>query len=72
METNNKTQESGYGSFFAHHTLCVRFFDEVAIFNVDLSKKEIGTIRTNGLKETLGLEQRGKLATTWANVKAIG
>ena len=49
----------------------VRFFDEVAIFNVDLSKKEIGTIRTNGLKETLGLEPRGKLAATWANAKAF-
>jgi len=47
--------------------------DEVALFNVTLDEQDIQTIMSKGLKESLGLAavvSSGKLATTWAGIKA--
>jgi len=47
--------------------------DEVALFNVSLTEQDIQTLMNNGLKESLGLAavvSSGKLATTWAGIKA--
>lgn len=43
--------------------------DEVAIFNVALSEDDITNIMGNGLGGMLSVFDKGKLATTWANIK---
>ena len=43
--------------------------DEVAIFNVALSEEDILNIMNNGLMGMLAVSNKGKLATTWANIK---
>jgi hypothetical protein len=43
--------------------------DEVAIFNVVLSEDDIINIMNNGLAGMLSVFDKGKLATTWANIK---
>ena len=43
--------------------------DEVAIFNVALSEDDIINIMDNGLAGMLSVFDKGKLATTWANIK---
>lgn len=47
--------------------------DEVGIFNVALALEDIQNIAENGYKEALGaaisVDARGKLVTTWANLK---
>jgi len=47
--------------------------DEVAIFSVALEEEDINTIMTEGLQEAVGIrvvEPMGKLALTWAQVRA--
>jgi hypothetical protein len=47
--------------------------DEVAVFNVALEAADIQTLIDKGLKETLkpsAVDLSGKLATTWASIKA--
>jgi hypothetical protein len=47
--------------------------DEVAIFNVALTDRDIQNIADKGLEEAIsptGVNISGKLTTTWATVKA--
>lgn len=47
--------------------------DEVALFNVSLDEQDIQTLMNKGLKESLGIAAvvfSGKLASTWASIKA--
>lgn len=44
--------------------------DEVAILNVALNKDDIKTIMNKGLEDALAIDRSGKLATTWASIKA--
>jgi len=44
--------------------------DEVAIFNVGLSKDDIKTIMTKGLDGMTAVSQSGKLTTTWSAIKS--
>jgi hypothetical protein len=44
--------------------------DEIAIFNVVLSEDDINEIIENGLNDTLAVNPRGKVATTWAAIKS--
>lgn len=57
------------GDFLAHHQFMLGLFDEVAIFNVDLSEEQINAIRENGLQAALGVDPQGKLTTSWAMIK---
>lgn len=43
--------------------------DEVGIFNVPLSDKDLIQIMNNGLEETLAVSSIGKLTTTWGRLK---
>jgi len=43
--------------------------DEVAIFNVALTKDDIKTIMTKGLEGATAVSPSGKLTTTWGNIK---
>ncbi len=45
------------------------FVDEIAIFDVALSEKEINEIIDDGLGGILAVNPSGKVATTWANIK---
>lgn len=69
MNTNDKAQEVNMGDFLAHHTFMFGLFDEVAIFNVDLTEDQIKAIMDNGLQAALGVDPQGKLATSWAMIK---
>ena len=47
--------------------------DEVAVFNVALAEQDIQTLMNKGLKESINpsaVDLSGKLATTWASIKA--
>jgi len=44
--------------------------DDVAVFNVALSQDEITEIMENGLASSLAVAPAGKIATTWAGIKA--
>ena len=44
--------------------------DEVALFNIALSEDDIGAIMNKGLSPLLAVSARGKLATTWAELKS--
>ena len=44
--------------------------DEAAIFNVALSQEDIQAIMNNGLGKTASVSPAGKLAATWAQIKA--
>jgi len=44
--------------------------DEVAIFNVALTRADIKSIMTKGLKSVAAVSPAGKLTTTWASIKA--
>ena len=57
------------GDFLAHHQFMFGLFDEVAIFNVDLSEDQIKAIMDNGLQAALGVDPQGKLATSWGMIK---
>ena len=69
MDTNDEAQEVNMGDFLAHHQFMFGLFDEVAIFNVDLSEDQIKAIMDNGLQAALGVDPQGKLATSWAMIK---
>ena len=57
------------GDFLAHHQFMHGSFDEVAIFSVALTEKQIRLIMNNGLASTLSIEPKNKLATNWGLVK---
>ena len=57
------------GDFLAHHVFMFGLFDEVAIFNVDLTEDQIKAIMDNGLQAALGVDPHGKLATSWGMIK---
>ena len=69
MDTNDKDQEVNMGDFLAHHNFMFGLFDEVAIFNVDLTEDQIKAIMDNGLQAALGVDPQGKLATSWGMLK---
>lgn len=69
MNTDGDTQVINMGARLTGHTFMLGLLDEVAIFNVDLSKKQIDAIRKNGLKGALGVDPQGKLTTSWAMIK---
>lgn len=70
MDTSIDTQAVNIGARLANHTFMLGTMDEVAIFNVDLSLREIDAIRDNGLKSALGVDPQDKLTTRWAIIKA--
>lgn len=45
------------------------YVDEIAIFNVALSEKEINELIDDGLGHTLAIDPVGKVATTWAEIR---
>ncbi len=64
-------QHGPWGKFF------LGIVDDVAIFNTALAGGDIETLMTDGLKAAAGIEEgttavepSGKLATTWADIKA--
>ncbi len=69
MDTNGEDQEVNMGDFLAHHQFMFGLFDEVAIFNVDLTEKQIKAIMDDGLQAALGVEPQGKLAISWGMLK---
>ncbi|MDE0636859.1 MAG: hypothetical protein OXI43_13560 [Candidatus Poribacteria bacterium] len=69
MNTNDRVQEVNMGNFLASHSFMFGLFDEVAVFNVDLTLDQINAIREQGLGQALGVDPRGKLATNWAMIK---
>lgn len=69
MDTNDEAQEVNMGDFLAHHLFMFGLFDEVAIFNVDLTEDQIKAIMDNGLQAALGVDPQGKLATSWGMIK---
>ena len=46
------------------------FIDEVILFNVVLAEDDISKIMNSGLEMATAVSVKGKLATTWANIKA--
>jgi len=44
--------------------------DEVAVFNVALEEDDFGIIITKGLRDIAAVLSIGKIAITWANIKA--
>jgi hypothetical protein len=44
--------------------------DEVIFFNTVLEEEDIDSIMTSGLEQALAVSAKGKLTTTWAQVKA--
>ena len=71
MDTDDKAQEVVMGDFLAHHVFMHGSFDEVAVFSVDLTVKQIQLIMTQGLASALSIEPRDKLSTNWAAIKAV-
>ena len=69
MDTDEKPQEVVMGDFLAHHQFMHGSFDEVAIFSVALTEKQIRLIMNNGLASTLSIEPKNKIATNWGLVK---
>jgi len=48
----------------------IGIIDEVGLFNQALSEEDINSIMGSGLKVATSVESKGKLATTWADVKS--
>ena len=44
--------------------------DEIAILDVAATEADIGTLMETGLSELLAVSARGKVTTTWAQIKA--
>ena len=57
-------QHGKWGAFFPG------IIDDVVIFNTALDEDDIGTLMDQGLKKAADIEPSGKLATTWATIKA--
>ncbi len=75
MNTDIKTQEVVMGDFLAHHAFMHGSFDEVAIFNVGLTTKQIQLVVQNGLASALNgnstaVESHDKLPTHWGIIRA--
>jgi len=75
MNTDNKAQEVVMGDFLAHHAFMHGSFDEVAIFNVGLTAKQIQLVVQNGLASALNgkstaIEAQDKLPTRWGVIRA--
>ncbi|MBR52748.1 hypothetical protein CMK19_03140 [Candidatus Poribacteria bacterium] len=75
MDTDIKTQEVVMGDFLAHHAFMHGSFDEVAIFNVGLTTKQIQLVVQNGLASALNgnstaVESHDKLPTHWGIIRA--
>ncbi len=71
MGTNIETQAVNIGAKLTGdtHAFMLGSFDEVAIFNVDLSLSQIDAIRQNGLEGAASVDPQGKLATSWGMIK---
>lgn len=69
MNTDVASQAVNIGARLANHTFMLGSMDEVAIFNVDLSLKQIEAIRDHGLKSALGIDPQDKLTTRWGMIK---
>ena len=69
MNTNGQAQTVNIGARLTGHSFLLGFIDELAIFNVDLSQKQIDAIQKNGLKGALSADPQGKLTTSWAMIK---
>ncbi len=78
MEINKAELAPDNGPIFiGNDTCCAGRFgagivDEVAVFSVELSKADIQTIYTQGLKiAALSVDKAGKLSSTWAKIKIL-
>ncbi|MEO2006609.1 MAG: LamG-like jellyroll fold domain-containing protein [Candidatus Poribacteria bacterium] len=69
VDTDTASQQVLIGGRLANHVNAEGLIDEVAIFNVELSNDDIRQIMDLGLTGALGVDARGKTATTWANIK---
>lgn len=69
MNTNVVVQAVNMGNFLASHNFMFGLFDEVAVFNVDLTLEQIDAIRKHGLADALSVDPQGKLTTSWATLK---
>jgi hypothetical protein len=71
MNTNNTEQEVHIGAPLAHHTFAYGLMDEVAIFNVALTERQITEVMEAGLKNIVtAVSIKDKLTTIWAQIKA--
>ena len=62
--------ENGTSMMFGKHIDCFEgILDEVAIFNVGLTKDDIQAIMNRGLEGAGTVDLSGKLPTTWASIK---
>ena len=61
---------SSYTLDHISHVNAEGLIDEVAIFSVELAQDDIRQIMELGLTGALGVDPRGKTATTWANIRA--
>jgi hypothetical protein len=69
VDTDTGTQQVVIGARLANHVNAEGLIDEVAIFSVELSNDDIVAIMEQGLTGALGVDPRGKIATTWANLR---
>jgi len=69
VATDTASQQVVIGGRLANHVNAEGLIDEVAIFSVELSEDDIRKIMDQGLTGALGVDPRGKTATTWANIK---
>ena len=58
------------GDFLAHHAFMHGSFDEVAIFSIALTKKQIELVMNNGLASVLAIDHKDKLSTNWGLIKS--
>ncbi|MAF11468.1 hypothetical protein CMK11_13540 [Candidatus Poribacteria bacterium] len=69
VDTDTATQQVVIGARLANHVNAEGLIDEVAIFSVELAQDDIRQIMELGLTGALGVDPRGKTATTWANIR---
>jgi hypothetical protein len=67
LAANNFTLRIGHREASSHWWMGVE--DEMAVFNRALSEKEVLDIMNNGLAKSLGIEAKGKLTTSWGEMK---
>ena len=70
MDTDGEGQEVVMGDFLAHHAFMHGSFDEVAIFSIALTKKQIELVMNNGLASVLAIDHKDKLSTNWGLIKS--
>ena len=66
---NGQAQMVNIGARLSGHAFLLGLINELAIFNVNLSQKQIDAIQKNGLKGALSADPQGKLTTSWAMIK---